>query len=163
MKNKNFQNSATANITTRKSDFNKNFHRAIMVNASADEAMKNISQVNLWWAKNFSGSAEKLNDKFTVNFGETFVDFLISELVPDKKVVWRVTDCNLHWIKTKKEWNNTEVVFEISRENGKTRIDFTHVGLVRGVECYDDCEVGWNGHIAGSLVKLINDGKGMPE
>src|SRR5277367_3662384 len=98
---------------------NKNFHRVITVNASAKEVMKRISQVNLWWAKNFSGSAEKLNDKFTVRFGDTFVDFLISEWVPNKKVVWKVTDCNLHWIKAKKEWNDTEVVFEILPEKNK--------------------------------------------
>jgi hypothetical protein len=142
---------------------NQNFHRTITVNASAKEAMKKISQVNLWWAKKFSGSAEKLNDKFTVRFGETFVDFLISELVPNKKVVWKVTDCNLHWIKAKKEWNNTEVVFQLSSENDKSKIDFTHVGLVPGVECYNDCETGWNEHVTMSLAKLINEGKGQPE
>jgi hypothetical protein len=49
--------------------------------------MKKISQVNLWWAKDFSGKAEKLNDKFTIRFGHTFVDFQIGELVPDKKIV----------------------------------------------------------------------------
>lgn len=143
---------------------NKNFHRTITVNASAAEAMKKISQVNLWWAKNFKGSAAQLNDKFTVSFGETFVDFLVSELVPNKKVVWTVTDCNLHWIKAKKEWKNTQVVFEISPENNnETRIDFTHIGLVPGVECYNDCEVGWNGHITISLANFINEGKGEPE
>ena len=142
---------------------NQNFHRTITVTASAKEAMKKISQVNGWWAKNFSGSAEKLNDKFTVRFGETFVDFLISELVPNKKVVWKVTDCNLHWIKTKKEWNNTEVVFEISSENDKSKIDFTHVGLVPGVECYNDCEAGWTEHVTMSLANFINEGKGKPE
>ena len=78
-------------------------------------------------------------------------------------LVWKVTDCNLHWIKAKKEWKNTEVVFEISSENNKTTIDFTHVGLVPGVECYNDCEVGWNGHVTSSLAKLINEGKGNPE
>ena len=65
--------------------------------------MKKISKVNGWWAKNFTGKAEALNDKFSVHFGETFVDFHVSELIPDKKVVWKVTDCNLHWI-NKKEW-----------------------------------------------------------
>jgi hypothetical protein len=109
---------------------NKNFHTTITVNASAEEAIKKISRVNLWWAKKVKGKTEKLNDKFTVDFGETFVDFQISELVPNKKVVWKVTDCNLHWIKDKKEWNNTEVVFEITSENNSTKIDFTHVGLV---------------------------------
>ena len=80
----------------------KNFHRTITVNASPEEAMKKINQVNKWWAKNFNGKAEKLNDKFTVDFGKTFVDFQISELVPNKKVVWKVTDCNLHWINNQK-------------------------------------------------------------
>ncbi len=141
----------------------ENFHLIMKVNASAEEAMKKISQVNLWWAKNFKGTSEKLNDKFTVHFGKTFVDFQISELVPGKKVVWKVTDCNLHWINNKKEWNNTEVVFELSGKGKATQIDFTHIGLVPGVECYEDCEIGWNGHLANSLVKLINEGKGMPE
>lgn len=142
----------------------ENFHRTITVNAPPAEVLKKISQVNGWWAKKFSGSAEKLNDKFSVHFGDTFVDFKISELVPDKKVVWKVTDCNLHWIKAKKEWKGTEVVFELSPANSsKTRIDFTHLGLVPGVECYEDCEVGWNGHLTMSLADLINKGKGKPE
>lgn len=141
----------------------KNFHRTITVNASPAAAIKKISQIDGWWAKNFSGHAEKLNDTFTVRFGETFVDFLISEFIPGKKVVWKVTDCNLHWIKAKKEWNDTEVVFEVSPENDKTKIDFTHIGLVPGVECYNDCEVGWTSHFTISLANLINTGKGQPE
>jgi hypothetical protein len=141
----------------------KNFHKTITVNASPADAMKKIAQVNGWWAKKFSGNAQKLNDTFTVRFGETFVDFLITELVPNKKVVWRVTDCNLHWIKEKKEWNNTETVFEISSGKNKTKIDFTHVGLVPGVECYEDCELGWTGHLTKSLVNFIDEGKGQPE
>ena len=124
---------------------------------------KKIGQVNLWWAKNFTGHAEKVNDRFTVRFGETFVDFLISEWVPNKKVVWKVTDCNLHWIKAKKEWKDTEVVFELSSKNGHCQLDFTHIGLVPGVECYEDCEVGWNGHVTESLAHFINEGKGKPE
>ena len=60
-----------------------------MVNAPVEEAMRKISQVNLWWKKDFSGSAEKLNDKFTVPFGEpSFVDFVVSEFVPETKVAW---------------------------------------------------------------------------
>jgi len=151
---------------------NKNYHRTIVVNASAEEAMKKISQVNCWWKKDFSGSAEKLNDKFTVPFTEpSFVDFVVNELVPGKKVVWKVTDCFLPWFQDKKEWNNTEVVFQLLQENArpddpvgrsKTKIDFTHIGLVPEVECYEVCEKGWNGHI-NTLLNFINDGKGLPE
>jgi len=142
---------------------NKNYHKSIMVNASAEEAIKKISQVNLWWKKDFSGSAEKLNDKFKVLFGEpSFVDFVVSEFVPGKKLGWKVIDCYLPWFQDKKEWNNTEVDFQLSEENGTTKIDFTHIGLVPEVECYDVCEKGWNGHF-NNLVKFIDDGKGLPE
>jgi hypothetical protein len=140
----------------------KSYHTTIVVDASAEEMIEKISQVNLWWAKKVKGKAKKLNDEFTVDFGETFVDFQISELVPNKKVVWKVTDCNLHWIKDKKEWNGTEVVFEISEKKNSTQMDFTHVGLVPKVECYKDCEAGWNTHITESLMRFVNEGKGMP-
>ena len=142
---------------------NKNYHRTITVNASTEEAMKKISQINLWWKKEFSPITHKLNNTFTVPFGDSsFVDFVISEFVPNKKVVWKVTDCYLPWFNDKKEWNNTEVVFELSQNDGKTKIDFTHVGLVPQVECYDVCEKGWNGHI-NTLENFINEGKGLPE
>ena len=142
----------------------KNYHKTIIVNASPEEAINKIGQINLWWRKDFLDSAEKLNDKFTVPFGEpSFVDFVISEFVPNKKMVWKVTDCNLPWFKDKKEWNNTEVVFEISSGTNKTKIDFTHIGLVPGVECYDACEKGWDGHVTNSLLSFINHGKGNPQ
>ncbi len=141
----------------------KDFHLTITVNASPEEAIMKINQVNLWWAKKVIGKSEVLDDKFTVDFGKTFVDFQISELIPNKKIVWKVIDCNLDWIKDKKEWNNTEVVFEVSTENNNTKIDFTHIGLVPDIECYKDCEEGWTGHVTNSLVKFIDDGKGMPE
>jgi Activator of Hsp90 ATPase homolog 1-like protein len=141
----------------------ENFHLSITVNASAEEAIKKINQVNKWWAKKVRGNSENLNDEFTVDFSETFVDFRISALVPNKKVVWLVTDCNLHWIDNKKEWNGTKVVFELSSARDKTKIDFTHIGLVPDAECYDDCKVGWTEHITDSLVKFINEGKGKPQ
>jgi hypothetical protein len=144
---------------------NENYHRTITVNASPEEAMNKINQLNLWWEKEFSGSTQRLNDEFSVPFdkvGEAFVNFKVSELEPGRKAVWKVTDCYLPWFNDKKEWNNTEVVFEISAENNKTNIDFTHVGLVPGIECYSACENGWDGHVKGSLVKLINEGVGQP-
>jgi hypothetical protein len=141
----------------------KSFHISIKVDASPEDALKKINQVNKWWAKKVKGKSEKLNDKFTVDFGTTWVDFQITELVPGKKLVWKVTDCNLEWIKNKKEWNGTEVVFEISEKKNATEIDFTHLGLIPSFECYEDCKVGWTGHVTDSLVNFINEGKGQPE
>jgi len=141
----------------------QNFTTTIVVDKGPEEAFRAINNVSGWWAKNFKGKAEKRGDKFTVDFGQTFVDFEISELIPNKKIAWLVTDCNLHWISNKKEWNGTEVIFELVEKANSTQITFTHIGLTPGVECYEDCYAGWTGHITGSLVKLINEGKGMPE
>jgi len=141
----------------------QDFGLSLTVNAPAKETMKRISQVDLWWAKNFKGRAGKLNDEFSVHFGDTYVNFRISEAIPDRKIVWQVTDCNLHWIEDKKEWNGTEVIWSLAEKDGKTRIDFVHKGLTPESECYDSCEPGWTHHIKDSLVKLIEKGKGYPE
>ena len=103
------------------------------------------------------------NDIFTTHFGETFVTFKVVEVVPQKKIVWLVTDCYLHWLKDKTEWTNTKLSFEISTENDETKILFTHIGLAPEVECYNDCRKGWDQYIKDSLLKLITEGKGLPE
>ena len=141
----------------------QDFNYSLTVKASANEAMKKISQVNLWWAKNFKGRAAELNDEFSVHFGDTFVNFKISEVVPGKKITWLVTDCNLHWIKDKKEWSNTEVIYTLTEKDGKTTIDFVHKGLTPDSECYDSCKPGWTHHLKDSLLKLIDEGTGFPE
>ena len=141
----------------------QDYSATIQVNATAEEAFQKISRVNEWWAKNFEGDASHLNDTFKVTFGTTWVSFMITEFVPNKKIVWYVTDCHLPWLKDKKEWNGTKVTWEINTERSITTIQMTHIGLTPDVECYNTCEEGWNGHIKDSLSKLIMEGTGMPE
>jgi len=141
----------------------KNYHNSIQVNASAADAYAQIANVAGWWAKSFKGKASKTGDTFNVQFGDTRVDFEITEAIPGKKVVWKVTDCYLPWLNDKTEWNNTEVAWNIGTANGKTTIDMTHVGLQPGVECYEACKKGWDGHISDSLFRLVTEGVGKPQ
>ncbi len=140
---------------------NRNLHLTITANASASEALKKISQVNLWWSKDFRGKAEKLNDAFAVHFGDRFVKFKINEAIPDKKIVWHVTECH-DWTPDNDEWIGTDIVFEVSEKAGIKTLNFTHIGLVPDVECYDDCEAGWTNYITKSLRMLLETGKGLP-
>ena len=149
--------------TTKIRKLKKDFALSLTVNESAKETLKKISQVDLWWAKQFKGKASKLGDKFSVYFGDTFVDFKISEVIPGQKIIWLVTDCNLPWIKDKKEWNGTEVIWHVTEKSGKTQIDFVHKGLNPDSECYDTCKPGWTGHLQNSLQNLIDEGEGFPE
>ncbi len=74
----------------------------------------------------FNGETEKLNDVFAYHPNDTWVTFKITECIPDKKIVWHVTDCYLHFQNNKTEWNNTDVVFEIAKNGNSTQINFTH-------------------------------------
>jgi len=84
------------------------------------------------------------------------------EVVPDKKVVWLVTESNLNFVENKHEWTNTTVSFEIQEQGDQTQVNFTHFGLVPTVQCYGGCSKGWDYFIKGSLYKLLTDGKGTP-
>jgi len=141
----------------------QDFNATISVESTPKEAFEKIAQVGDWWAKKFKGKALNAGDTFTVRFGETRVDFKITEAIPGKKIVWYVTDCYLHWLNNKTEWNDTKVVWEISEESNPTQIKMTHIGLTPDIECYEDCKVGWTGHVTRSLVNLLNENKGQPE
>ena len=141
---------------------NRNFNTTITVNNSANEAFNAINDVSKWWTKNTKGSSRNNGDVFTVTFGDTFATFKIIEMVAGKKVVWLTTDCNLHWMKDKKEWKDTTMSFEISTSGNTTQIHFTHIGLIPEVECFNACSKGWDYYIKGSLFKLLTEGKGTP-
>jgi len=135
---------------------------SITANATTQEAFKSINNVSKWWTENLEGSSQKLHDVFTVRFGETYVTVKIVELIPGRKIVWHVTDCNKPWLKDKKEWKDTKISFEISEKDSKTQINFTHLGLVPEIECFEVCSNAWGQYIQKSLLSLIGTGKGQP-
>lgn len=142
---------------------NQNYTINLSVDASAHDVFKSINNVAAWWTDDLKGNSEKLNDVFTVQFADMHVSTQkLIEVIPDKKIVWLVTDSNLSFIKDKSEWTNTTIIFDISRNSNQTHIKFTHVGLVPDIECYKDCTKGWEYYIKGSLFKLLTEGKGTP-
>ena len=141
----------------------QDYNVSITVSATAHEVFQNIKSVSKWWTPDLEGSSQRLGDEFTVHFGDVHVSTQkLVELIPDKKVVWLVTYSKLNFIKKEDEWTNTTIVFEISQQDDKAQIRFTHVGLVPEVECYKDCKKGWDYYIKGSLFKLLTEGKGTP-
>ena len=139
------------------------YHADIKVNGSVERAFEAIGRVTDWWTENTKGSTMKLNDEFTVRFGETFSKFKVIEVIPAQKLVWLVLDCNLHWMKDKKEWKGTKIQWKLSSLNGSCRISMSHIGLNAGVECFEDCTKGWNHYVGVSLLKWIEEGRGEPD
>ena len=110
------------------------------------------------------GNSEQLNDEFIYRHGSIhYSKHRLIELIPDKKVVWLTLDSKLTFVEKQDEWNGTKMVFEISGQGDKTRLDITHVGLVPEFQCYDGCSNGWTYYLKESLLPLITTGKGNPD
>lgn len=141
----------------------QDFQTTITVEASAHEAFKAINNISEWWTEDFEGSSQKLNDEFTVRFGNAhYSKQKLIEFIPDKKVTWLVTESKLNFLQDKTEWTNTRITFELATTGNKTKIVFTHFGLAPGVECYKECSNAWTQYLQGSLYKFITTGKGAP-
>ena len=141
----------------------EDYRTSITVDKKAKEAFNAINDICGWWSTDFEGSATKKDDVFTVRFGDTFITMRIIELIPHSKIVWQVIDSWKHWMKSNNtEWVGTKISFDIAEKEGNAEIHFTHIGLVPVLDCFDVCSDAWSVYITGSLLNLINTGKGKP-
>lgn len=137
------------------------FTTTILVDQSPQQVFNAINNVRGWWQGTIEGSSNKLNDEFSYRMKEFhFSKQKITEIIPDKKVVWLVTESQLNFIEDKTEWTGTSISFEITEQDNKTQLRFTHAGLNPEVECYGACSNGWQQLIQQSLLSLITTGKG---
>lgn len=138
------------------------FNSSISAKINASEATRRISNVPGWWGVTFSGSSEHQDDRFLLKMGgDSFFHLTVTELIPGKRIVWLVTDCNMPWYSDKKEWANTRLIFDLTENNGITELHFTHEGLTPESECYKDCAPGWMHWIRTSLLSYFTTGKGV--
>jgi hypothetical protein len=141
----------------------KSLSCAITVRQTPQQVFDAINNVRGWWAGDIDGQTDQLGAEFTYRYKDLHRSVQkITELSPGKKVVWHIVDAELTFVKNKREWNGTDVVFEIAKKGDKTELRFTHVGLLPSAECYEDCSDAWGHYITSSLKNLIETGKGEP-
>ena len=146
---------------------NQNFITIILVDKSAEEVFNTILDVRGWWSGLYSekieGSSSKLKDEFTFRAGKGahYSKQKLIELIPNKKIVWLVTDSKLSFLKNESEWIGTKISFEIFKQDDKTKIVFTHRGLVPQIECFNSCSNAWTQYIQEKLLTLITTRKVM--
>ena len=134
------------------------------VEQSPAEVFAAILNVGAWWTGEVEGSADVLAAEFSYRHPpQHYSRQRVVELEPDELVVWRVIDSELSFIAEPDEWTGTEIVFELVPTLGGTKLQFTHLGLLRDVECFGACSTAWLHYVNGSLHSLITTGRGLPD
>jgi hypothetical protein len=139
----------------------QDFKTTIVVDETPKQVFNAINNPKNWWPGEIRGSSGKLNDEFEYRYKELhFSKQRIVEIVPNKKVVWLVIESIINYAEDKAEWTGTKISFEISENDNKTQLRFTHLGLDPQIECFDSCSNSWTQIIQQSLFSLIVRGKG---
>jgi len=134
-----------------------------IVEQSPYDVYRAINDVRGWWEETIVGRTHEVNDEF-VHWvpGVHFARIRVDELLPGKRVVWRVLDNWMSFIDDQSEWKGTQVRFDIAATDGGTEVRFTHVGLTPADECFDVCRDAWGVYVTDSLRSLIATGVGKP-
>lgn len=132
---------------------NKNFQFSFTTTQKISEVFNLLLDNKKWWSglynETIKGKSKKLNDEFSFSAGggAHFSNQKLVELLPNKKIVWLVTESNLSFLKNTNEWAGTKICFEIEQEEDKTKITFTHIGLLPQIECYGGCSSAWTQYL----------------
>ncbi|HWU33512.1 MAG TPA: SRPBCC domain-containing protein [Marmoricola sp.] len=139
----------------------QDYETTLTVDASPETVFAAVTHPEKWWTGELNGAATRVDDEFTYRYpGHHYTKQRVTELVPEAKVVWTVTEADLPNYPDPTEWTGTEIVFEITPVGDQTELRFTHHGLAPALVCYDNCSSGWDFFINNSLQPLITTGEG---
>ena len=142
---------------------NPSFTTSFTVDRTPDQVFDAVTDVRSWWMTTIDGGTRAVGDEFSFRVpGVHSCTMRVTELVPGEKVVWQVIDNHMSFIQDQSEWRGTEIRFELTAEDGRTELRFTHDGLVPAYECFEICRNAWTFYVGDSLRSLAATGEGKP-
>ena len=120
------------------------------------EALTTVDGLAGWWTRDTSGTPGETAGTIAFRFPPVGgFDMEVAELIPDKRVVWRVVG------ESPEEWLGTTVEFELRQDGDYTIVMFKHAGWREPVEFMNHCSTKWATFLL-SLVQLAETGAGSP-
>ena len=141
----------------------KNYTTTITVEKNISSAFNSIKNFRAWWSEEIEGNTDQVGESFFYHYKDVHLcKIKLIDMVAGEKLVYQVIDNQFNFTKDKTEWIDTKLIFDVSTIDGKTKIVFTHEGLVPEYECYNICNDAWTSYIHGSLKNCIETGTGKP-
>jgi len=140
-------------------------HEIIVSNTPEKTFIALTAGFNKWWTTDCN-FISKVRDKITFKFGTSYWVMLAINLIPKRLVELECIEA--HHVhdglpsSILNEWKGSKLIWEIHRQEDKTKIVFTHEGLVPSLECYKICEQGWDYFFVNSLQQYLDTGEGSP-
>lgn len=135
----------------------------LLLEHTPEEVFTAITNVRGWWSENINGNTAEQGDVFTYNFKDVhYCKIELTEVIPYKRIVWKVTENKFNFVKDETEWVNNRMIFEIEEQDNKTILKFTQEGLTPEYECYQICHDCWDDYLQNSFTQLLATGKGNP-
>ncbi|KQS92557.1 SRPBCC domain-containing protein [Chryseobacterium sp. Leaf394] len=138
----------------------QNFSYSFSTSKSPEEVYEILINPKNWWIglhnEIITGKSENVNDEFSFSAGNGAYNSVqkLEEIILNEKIIWEVIESNLTFLKETDEWTGTKISFGISKENDKTKITFTHDGLIPEFECYAGCTGAWSQYLENLDQKL---------
>ncbi len=123
--------------------------------ANVVDALTSANKISEWWTSITHG--EQLGNEIRVLMGsESPLVFAVDHATGHAVVTWSVSACDFC-----PDWVGTQPTFTAEPgADGTTRVSFRHVGLRPDLECFDQCQAGWN-HFLPSLRQYLEVGIGL--
>lgn len=107
-----------------------------------------------WWTEDTEGNAA-LGGKLIFSFnGQPMCTMEVEKMDAPQNLVWKCVEGHPDWV-------GTRVHFELSDNEGKTRLRFAHTGWAQQDDFFAQCNFSWGRYLV-SLRKLCETGKGEP-
>jgi hypothetical protein len=132
---------------------NQNFQYSFITSKNISEVFAYVINPKNWWiglfGETIEGKSKVINDEFSFRAGDGvhYSNQKLIELVADTKIVWLVTESNLSFLKNTNEWAGTKICFNVEKVGDKTKMTFTHDGLIPQIECYGGCSGAWTQYL----------------
>lgn len=118
------------------------------------KAISAIDDIKAWWTPETEGNAE-LNGELIFKFGGQYRNKMrVTEYDKDKILEWTVME-------SVPEWEGTKIRFELDKNEGRTRIKFSHTGYKKQDDFFAQCSFSWAKYMM-SIRNLIETGQGNP-